>query len=535
MRAVDNAVFADVAAGPLAQPRAWVQPYRALALPLACIVALASSTAIPSLHRTPQVVWSFEAVAGALLAWWALLLARVGARGRTLTFDVVLRTQHYVQACAQGSVMLYWGWYWRVVFDSLPFLAAQLLFAYAFDMLLTWSRRDTYTFGFAPFPVVFSINLFLWFKPDWFYLQFIMVAVGFVAKEFIRWTKEGRRVHIFNPSSLPLAVFSLALLVTGTTRLTWGPEIASTLFYPPHIYLFIFVIGLAGQYLFGVTTMTMSAAVTMYVIGRVYFAATGVYFFLDDYIPIAVFLGMHLLFTDPSTSPRTELGRIIFGMLYAAGVLAIYAVLDARGMPTFYDKLLAVPLLNVTIQVIDRLARSRTLARFDPAALGRSLAPRQRHLAYIGVWVVVFGVMSGAHAVGDSVPGHWLPFWQQACLEGRHNACPTLAMFEDQYCAAGSGWACNDMGAAFGRRRIDFARRMFTRSCSNGFEPGCENERRLAAGQPPRRADPELSDYRIVLREGKGALQPLSDRDLYARACSQGWSVACGQGLHPSR
>ena len=31
----------------------------------------------------------------------------------------------------------------------------------------------------------------------------------------------------------------------------------------------------------------------------------GTYFFVDAFIPAAVFLGMHLLFTDPSTSPRT--------------------------------------------------------------------------------------------------------------------------------------------------------------------------------------------------------------------------------------
>ena len=65
------------------------------------------------------------------------------------------------------------------------------MFAYAFDILLAWSRRDTYAIGFAPFPVVFSINLFLWFKPDWFYFQFLMVALGFAAKELIRWDKEG--------------------------------------------------------------------------------------------------------------------------------------------------------------------------------------------------------------------------------------------------------------------------------------------------------------------------------------------------------
>src|SRR4030095_1294529 len=120
-------------------------------------------------------------------------------QGRKLTLEVVLRKQHYLQACAQGSVLVYWGWYCPQVYQSAHLILAQLLFAYAFDMLLSWSRRDAYTFGFAPFPVIFSINLFLWFKPDWFYLQFAMVAVGLAAKELIRWKKEGRLAHIFNP------------------------------------------------------------------------------------------------------------------------------------------------------------------------------------------------------------------------------------------------------------------------------------------------------------------------------------------------
>src|SRR5206468_162055 len=144
------------------------------------------------------------------------------ARRRTFTLEIVLRKQHYLQACAQGSVMLYWGWYWRPVYAAAPLLLAQLLFAYAFDMLLAWSRRDGYTLGFGQFPIILSTNLFLWFKQDWFYLQFLMIAVGLAAKEFIRWEKDGRRVHIFNPSSFPLGLFSLGLLLTHSTGLTWG-------------------------------------------------------------------------------------------------------------------------------------------------------------------------------------------------------------------------------------------------------------------------------------------------------------------------
>lgn len=56
-----------------------------------------------------------------------------------------------------------------------------------------------------------------------------------------------------------------------------------------------------------------------------------------------MFLGLHLLVTDPSTSPRTPLGRAIFGVLYGVGVFGLYALLGAFGLPTFYDKLLCMP------------------------------------------------------------------------------------------------------------------------------------------------------------------------------------------------
>ena len=92
--------------------------------------------------------------------------------------------------------------------------------------------------------------------------------------------------------------------------------------------------------------MTMSAVVTTYLFGLGYFALTGVYYFYDAYVPIAVFLGIHFLFTDPSTAPRTERGRIMFGVLYGLGIVMLYGLLGDAGLPTFYDKLLLVPVLQ---------------------------------------------------------------------------------------------------------------------------------------------------------------------------------------------
>src|SRR5262245_41859859 len=348
---------APPAAAPPQPQSIHVSPIVACSLPFFLALGLASFALLQSVRHEARLLWSIIGAAVVLLAWTAALLASAVAQRRSFTFEIAIRKQHYLQACAQGAVFLYWGWYWPQVYESAPLLAAQLVFAYATEMLLVWSRRGVYTLGFGLFPVVFSINLFLWFKPGWFYLQFLMVAAGIAGKELIRWERDGRRVHVFNPSAFTLALFSIGLLATGASGITWGESIAVTQFYPPHMYLMLFLIGLPGQILFGVSPMTMAAAVTTYVFGLLYFAHTGIYFFYDSYIPIAFFLGMILLFTDPSTSPRTELGRLIFGVLYGLSAVVLYDLLWRAGLPTFYDKLLQVPLLNLSVKWIDRVAR----------------------------------------------------------------------------------------------------------------------------------------------------------------------------------
>ena len=518
-----------------------LSPAGAFGVALVPVLGLAAFALFPRVHHNPTLLRAFLGTAFALGLWNALLLARAQRGGRPRTLETAPRPQHYVQACAQASVLLYWGLHWSPVYDAAPLIAGQLVFAYAFDLLLGWSRRDTHRIGFGPVPVVFSINLFLWFADDWFHMQFVLVALGFAAKELIRWERDGRLVHIFNPASFPLAVFAAALIVTGTSGVTRAQDIAISQFYPPHMYLWIFLIALPGQYLFGVTTMTMAAVVSTYLFGLAYFAATGVYFFYDSYIPIAVFLGMHLLFTDPSTSPRTEPGRILFGVLYGLSTVALYVLLGRAGAPTFYDKLLQVPLLNLSVILIDRAARSTVLRRFDPAALGRSLAPRRRHLAYMAVWAVVFAGMSAAGGVGDRHPGQWLPFWEHACAESRPHACSYLAAKQSGHCNTGSGWACNEAGVLLaavagagavgddgeGVARVE-ASFAFRRGCELGFEAACGNYRAILADDGAfERAPPTLDDYPIVLR---GSKRGITDRDparLYARACRQGWPEAC--------
>ena len=495
-----------------------------------CFVAgLLVLSQLSLVQQRPTVRASIVAAALFLLAWSALLFG-VLRRGQKVALEIGLRRQHYLQACLQGTLILYWGYYWREVYHAAPLIAAQILFAYGFDSLLAWTHRRTFALGFGPFPVIFSITLFFWFKDDWFYLQFGLVALGFLAKEFLRWTRDGVNTHIFNPSSFPLAVVSVVLLLTNASEMTWGFDVAQTEFYPPQIYLAIFLIGMPGQYLFGVTPMTMAAVVTTYAFSAVYYAATGVYFFSDSHVPIAVFLGMHLLFTDPATSPRTELGRIVYGVLYGLTTVLLYSLLLRAGMPGFYDKLLQVPLLNLSAGLLDRLARSPLLHRIDPGAWGRALLPRRRHLAYISVWAIAFGGMSASGYLGDKHPGQWLPFWQNACAADAPTACEDLYFLEDGYCEDGSGWACNELGILLAEHYANRSRAAtsFERACGLGFSAGCGNAVAMTQGGMFRRDAPTLADYPFILRGSKGPFPDREPAQLYARACDQGWPDTCG-------
>lgn len=508
---------------------AGLSPGRALLLPAAFGIALVLFALLTPVRRHPNLFPTFLGASAALGLWLAALYVTARRAGRSLTIQIGLYKHHWVQACAQMTVLLYWGWHVSFVYPFLPLILAQLIFAYGVDSLLHWSRRDTYRFGFGPFPVVLSINLFLWFRPDWFHWQFVMILLGYLGKELIRWNRGGRSRHIFNPSSLPLAIFSVVLILTGNTELTFGQEIAQSQYIPPYIYLVIFLASLPGQILFGVARMTMPAVVTMYVISEVYFRATGVFLFPDAHISLPVFLGMHLLFTDPSTSPRSESGQIAFGVMYALGTLAFYLLLTGIGAPPFYDKLLPVPLMNLTVRAIDRVAASNAFARFDPARIGRALTPLRRNVAYVSIWSGIFLALSATPGIGDDHPGQYLPFWQEACREGNADACDYAMFMKFNYCDRGSGWACNEWAIDAVRRGFpQEAGQGFRRGCELGFGPACENAERVRSGAETfARAAPTVRDLPIVLQGSKGRVLERDPSTLYAIACDQGWPGMC--------
>lgn len=493
-------------------------------VPLTLSIALFLLSFLPRVQENIVLVRSFWGASGALLIWISILCLKLRSSGEKRTFTASIHKHHYIQAMVHLSVYFYWGVYWEPVTHHAWLLVAQLVFAYAVDMLLSWSRRETYLLGFGPFPIIFSTNLFLWFRDDWFYMQFLMVLVGFMGKEFVRWNREGRRVHIFNPSAFTLGLFSIVLIVTNTTHLTWGQEIASTLTLAPGIYTYLFLAGLVVMYFFSITLVAASAAITLFTLSALYFAFYEVPYFLDSEIPTAVFLGLHLLVTDPSTSPRTPLGKLIFGTLYGLGVFFLYSVLGRLGIYTFYDKLLCVPLLNLSVQLIDRFARNlhenTLLSRINFHAK-RSGA----NLTHMAVWISFFAVMSVLGRTDSRHIGDMLPFWEEACVQGKVRSCERLLLLKTTYCNDGSGWACNEVGAHyFKTNQEERALTFFSRGCELRYQASCLN---FLEPMTVNLSNPHELDLRLLLREGGLNLLEMPVDKLYARACDHGWRFAC--------
>ena len=504
-------------------------------LPPALTLALVLLSFVPRVRASSALTWSFWGAALALLTWQAVLFVRLKREPAGSSLRIALFPHHYVQAAMQLVVFVYWSLYWRPVSEFVWLLVAQLVFAYAFSMLLAWSRRETYALGFGPVAIIFSTNLFLWFRDDWFYLQFLLIAVGFLGKEFVQWHRDGRSRHIFNPSGFSLGIFSVLLIATGTTsELTLGEIIASTQGTGPHMYGVLFLVGLVVMYRFSVTLVAGSAAATLFGLSALYTAWTGVPYFVDSEFPAPVFLGLLLLITDPSTSPKEPLGKLVFGGLYGVGVFALYAMLARIGAPLFYDKLLCVPLLNLSVRRIDSTVRFLQ----DSALWNRWVpdwAPARSNLVHLSLWIVLFGSMTAMGRTDGTHQGDRVPFWLEACDDDRRNACDRVVQIEGVFCADDSGWSCNELGGHYLRGEIvapDSAQALswFARACRLRFQAGCVN---LLEPGTFSRTVPKGLDLRLLLREGGQDLTEMSEPELYTRACEHGWTFACDRVGRP--
>lgn len=517
--------------------------WRAL-LPLPFMGALFALSFLQRFDTTPALLYSVRGVVALLAAWYAVVIVRAWRRGIELRVERNIVTTHYVQAIVHTSIYAYWSTAWPFIGGQVPIIVAQILFAYSASILASWSRDDKFRFGFGQIPVILSTNFFMCFRDEWFFFQFAMIALGVFGKEFIRWNRDGQNVHVFNPSAFGLSIFSLGLLLTGSTGITWGESIAIDLGRPDYIFLWLFGCGLIVQSLFRVTLVTMMAAGTLFALNLAYTGATGTYWFLDSGIPVAVFLGLHLLITDPVTSPRSSFGKAVFGVGYGGLVFVLYWLLGALDSPQFYDKLLPVPILNLLAPLIDRFsaAVSRSAAaRVQPFAWLGSLNVYAENFVHMAVWIALFATMYSSHFLGKTHPGRSVAFWEQACTEGRRNACRDLVHIEWDDCRDGDMAVCLRLAETRSPRELpglppDLALRSLAHACDGGVSPACADlAGRLDAGARTRfeaRCTGHDGESCHIL--GMSALMGLGravDReaaiDAFRRGCERRFAASC--------
>lgn len=504
-----------------------------VALLLGLMVAAGFLPRIAGSAPVQRAIWGAAAIA---LVWGGVLVAR----RRPLTAELVIRRPHWVQVVMHTTIFVYWGLYVDLVGETAPLILVQIPLAYLIDLLLAWSRGRRWQLGFGPIPVIGSINLFLWFKDPWFHWQLVMVALAFLGRAGVQWTRDGRRRHIFNPSGLALTVVSIGVIAADASHLTWGEEIATTLRVAPYMFEVIFGVGLVVSLLFGVTWTTFAAAGTAWLAGSLWYAATGDWFFVDTTIPIAVFLGMNLLITDPATSPRNAIGKALFGALYGVLVFPLFVVLPLIGQPAFYDKLLQVPICNVLAPWLERQG-ARLGALWSGLRQGSTPWSRAaRNRVAVGAWALVFVAMRPGlidHPGGDP------DVWRAPCAAGDAVACVHLRHALEKGCGIGRMEVCHALAVQLADpasldRSLSRALSLFRKACDAGHEPSCAALNRPAIVAPTSDATADDTacgdgDGAACMRlagarlQGPSGPDPAAAAEAFERACTAGEAAGC--------
>jgi hypothetical protein len=266
------------------------------------------SAVIFAFHGRVALCLSIVIVTALLILWQCMLLNKLKLTDQTIRIENGIRRPHYVQAVLHLLIYSYWGLYWDEVVRYAPLMIVQLIFVYAFEMLLSWSKYRVWRIGFGPLPVVFSISLFLWFTETFFLFQLGLLMLTYIGKECFHWNRDGRNTHIFNPSGFSLAVVSVVLLITGTatataTELTRAVDIVGSFHLPPNFFEVLFLLSLVVQVLFRTVLVTMGAMLTsalLFELMTVVFGAP----IADGAICASVFLGLTFLVTGGSEKVR---------------------------------------------------------------------------------------------------------------------------------------------------------------------------------------------------------------------------------------
>lgn len=333
----------------------------------------------------------------------AALLMALWRRGR-VTLD--LRKHFVIQGCVQGSILVYWSFYWAGVAVQLPMIVLMFVMCYAADAACSFARYGNWRVGLSPVPIVLSTNLFVWL--DWRGATMAMV-LAVASKTLIQ--RKGR--HVFNPSVAGLTVNAVCTVLFPDFVHFGG--LFHTFNLAPNMAEWIFLVSLIPLTVFRLLPVTIGC-----VIGMVYVTHT------SGALRPTLLLLMTLLATDPATTPKTDLGRLFYGFAVGATYPLYSMLLRKLGQPDDFAKILAVPLPNLFVGEFDALAdRVRAFARRRGPAVWARVAPGlgalQERMARLGarlvpvptallvaVWTVLFIIPLRSEKPQDFEPSlHW--------------------------------------------------------------------------------------------------------------------------------
>ena len=321
-------------------------------------ILLAGAVTYAALSSERGVLIALVAACVCLVCWQVAVFLRARRGALALGIERNIRLPHYLQAGVQGCHYAYLGLYYPAVQAHLPLIAIQIVVFYAMEMLLQWSRGRNWRVGFGPLPVVGSINLFLWFEPEYFFGQLLLIAGALASREFVRWRRSGRSSHIFNPSAIALAA---AAATTGINHI-----LAFEL--PPSFFELMFVFGILLQIFFATTLVTFGAVLTFALIHYGGTPAPGRMAAVQR-VPHQRLPGPEPAGHGPGDLAQVaDAGKFLFGVTWGVAIWCCYVGLRSLDLPPYYDKILTVPLVNLLVPVFERAGRALAVSfRFDRA------------------------------------------------------------------------------------------------------------------------------------------------------------------------
>ncbi len=324
-------------------------------------------------------------------AWLLVLVPLLLPRRRALGKERPrFRITHLLPVALQLTLFSYWALYWPELRVFAVDIVLQLLFALVFDLLLQWRRYGELRPSFGLLPIVLSANLVVIFGVGERLPHFAIIAIALLSKELL--VRDGR--HIFNPSGLAVSIIGLCELAFAGFP---SGDIAHEFGALPNMTELVLIVAVVVQLKVRVVFITLGATVTLMLYTYVGNS------FHPMWAPVTLVIA--LFATDPATTPRSSLGKLLFGL--ALGLLmGIFGdILTAMGHSDFYGKVLAVPVANVFTPWFERWGQRLETVR--PLQLLSSRYNRWHVLAWAILVAALFRpeVKQGAFANSRVSPG----------------------------------------------------------------------------------------------------------------------------------